>query len=59
MLSTNKQVRTQPQIESYRAPEIKILEFNAHSIICISPFDGNDGLFEQDFGDGGFTQPEL
>ncbi len=57
MLSTDKQVM-QSQPQSYLTPEIKILEFKAHSVICISPGqDGNDGLYEQDFGDGGFAQP--
>ena len=53
-----KQMNKQSQIESHRAPEIKILEINAHSIICVSPGDGKDSLSEQDFGDGGFAQPE-
>lgn len=46
----------QSQIESYRPPEIKIMELKTHSIICISPGQGNDSLYEWDFGDGGFTQ---
>ena len=54
-----KQMNKQSQIESYRPPEIKIMELKAHSIICISPGQGNDGLYEQDFGDGGFAQPEF
>ena len=52
MLSINKQVSKQSQIESYQTPEIKVLELKVRSIICVSP------LYEQDFGDGGFAQPE-
>lgn len=55
MLSINKQVCTQ-SIESYRSPEIKVLELKVHSLICLSPGEANDSLYEQDFGDGGFTQ---
>lgn len=53
----NKQMNKQSQIESYMPPEIKIMELKAHSIICISPGQGNDSLYEQDLGDGGFSQP--
>ena len=56
MLSINKQVSKHSQIESYRTPEIKILEYKIRSVICVSPGDGNDSYFEQDCGDGGFTQ---
>ncbi|MBQ0080704.1 MAG: hypothetical protein KBS95_04055 [Alistipes sp.] len=49
----------QSQIESYRALEIKIHKIKAHSITCVSSGDGNDSLYEQDFGDGGFTQPNF
>ena len=61
MISNNKQADTQSQSQfnSYRTPEIRILEVEAHSVICISPDSGNDSLLEQDFGNGGFTQPEL
>lgn len=56
MLSINKQVSKQSQIESYQTPEIKVLELKVRSIICVSPGPGGDGLYEQDFGDGGFSQ---
>ena len=40
-------------IKDYKAPRAEVIEVNVQNVLCQS---GNRSMYEEDFGDGGFTE---